>query len=327
MPSLILQTPGTLAELVSQRARITTLEGVRDIPIYDIERVIISESCNISTPLLCELLKRDITVAFTSWTGELTGILLSPSKHGGLRRSQYVAVTNTLLAMGVASLLVESKILNTRRVLQKLTSYVEEREAECINKLEYIAKSSIKSSSIAELMGYEGLAAATYFAAYATFFPENSPFEKRSKRPPLNAPNSVLSYCYTVLYGEAVTNLASIGLDPALGFLHTPEDGRFSLALDMIEPFRAVVADALALDSFSHGILHPVKHFVFQNGGVYLNKEGKQKFFVQFEKRMDREFTGQHGVRTTLRRELLTQCISVKQVVYEDAIFEPFILQ
>ena len=327
MPNLILQSPELSADLVSQRVRVMVEDKpVKDVPLFDIESVVISTSCKVSMHLLSALLQRSIPVSFVDWSGELVGSLILPTSHGRLRFSQFQSLQNRPLCLAIAALIVEAKIMNSRRIIQRLGNYVESREVTILGSLKNLANAAKGANSIEELMGFEGLAAAKYFETYSSFYPKDVPFEKRSRRPPLNAPNSVLSYCYAILYSEAVTSLAASGLDPSLGYLHIPEDGRFSLALDMIEPFRAVVADSLAIDAFSHGILCPVRHFENRNGGVYLSVEGKKKFFVQYEKRMEREFNSPDGSRTTLRRELGKQCTKIKQVIYDNAIFEPFFL-
>ena len=129
-----------------------------------------------------------------------------------------------------------------------------------------------------------------------------------------------------MLYSEAVSFIHAHGLDPALGLLHATEDGRWSLALDLIEPFRPVLAEALALDLFSHQILS-AKQFEPKNGGIYLNDEGRKKFFLQYERRMERQFLSESaGHRTTLRQQLEQHAIDYKSALEDPAKFEPFLM-
>ena len=173
--------------------------------------------------------------------------------------------------------------------------------------------------------GNEGAAAGTYFEAYGLFFPEHCPFERRSRRPPHNAANAVLSYGYTLMTAEMECAVYTAGLDPAVGFLHETEDRRPSLALDLIEPLRAPLADALALDLLTHGTLKPREHFEQRDGGVYLTRDGRKRFFVAYERRMNREFLcEQTGKRTTLRNEFRNQALGVKRAVLDREPFEPF---
>jgi len=183
-----------------------------------------------------------------------------------------------------------------------------------------------KSGSIDELRGYEGTSTARYFQAWAGFLPDEFPFERRSTRPPLNPVNACISFGSTLLYHEAAAFIHAHGLDPALGTLHATEDGRWSLALDLIEPFRPVLVEALALDLFSHQILN-ARHFEARNGGVFLNEEGRKKFFLQYERRMDRQFMSEcAGHRTSLRQQLENQSVMFKAALDDPARFEPFLM-
>ena len=186
---------------------------------------------------------------------------------------------------------------------------------------------ALTASSVESARGYEGSAAGTYFEALALFFPDNTPFERRSRRPPHNPANALLSFGYSLLTHETTTALHAAGLDPALGYLHEPETGRPSLALDFIEPFRAPVADGLALDLLNHGTLNPKNHFTSKDGGIYLNDEGRRRYFTAYERRMDRPFTSDlTGERTTLRDEIRRQLYSFKRLLLNQGAFEPFIM-
>jgi CRISPR-associated protein Cas1 len=129
-----------------------------------------------------------------------------------------------------------------------------------------------------------------------------------------------------MLYHEMTAAIHSAGLDPGLGAYHVTEDGRWSLALDLIEPFRPVIVEPLALDLFSRGILG-AGHFEPREGGVYLNAEGRPKLVLQYEKRLEREFMSEHrGHRTTLRRQLLAIARDFKSALDAPDFFSPFLM-
>jgi CRISPR-associated protein Cas1 len=183
-----------------------------------------------------------------------------------------------------------------------------------------------QSKTIDELRGYEGASTARYFQAWSAFLPPGFPFERRSTRPPLNAVNACISFGATLLYHEAVAVLHTHGLDPSLGLLHYTEDGRWSLALDLIEPFRPALVEALALDLFSHQMLAE-NHFEPKNGGVYLNDDGRKKFILQYERRMERQFLSEcAGHRTSLRQQLENQVLMLKAALEIPDKFEPFLM-
>ena len=335
MPSMFLSTPGTRASLVSERLRVEvpphtgTAEAVtREIPLMEIEQLILHDTVSLTIPALAELMRRDIPVVLTSAGERVLGMCLPPAPHSTARIAQYRRSQDTAFAQALAINWVEAKILNSRRVLQRLAANREDVEITShLLALNQLAQNCRAAASLETLRGYEGTAAGRYFECYGGFFPEHAPFQRRSRRPPHNAANAVLSYAYTLLGAEAEAHLHAIGLDPAIGFYHEPADRRASLALDLIEPFRAPLADAMALDLFTHGTLQPEAHFEPVNGGIYLAREGRSRFFVAYERRMQREFTSeQHGHRTTLRREIHRQCQAVKKAVIDGEPFEPFLM-
>ena len=334
-------------------------EVLREIPIRDLDRLIIAESVQITSQALAALLRASIPVSVLGWGGQfLGGFLPAQNQHGLARLGQYQRTLEAPFGLQMAGRIITAKLYNQRRVLQRLTA---SRIADCglriagqstpepaqpdgprsavrapqsairnpqsaLDWLDAIFASLKTSRSIDELRGYEGASTARYFQAWASFLPEAFPFERRSTRPPLNAVNACISFGATLLYTEAVAFIHAHGLDPALGLLHTTENGRWSLALDLMEPFRPVLVEALALDLFSHQILN-ADHFEPRNGGVYLNEPGRKKFILQYERRMERQFLSEcveH--RTTLRQQLEQQAVMYKSALEQPDKFEPFLL-
>jgi CRISPR-associated protein Cas1 len=118
--------------------------------------------------------------------------------------------------------------------------------------------------------------------------------------------------------------LHACGLDAGLGIIHVTENGRWSLALDLMEPFRPLIIEPLALDVFSRGILR-AEHFHPAQGGIYLNAEGRKKLILQYEKRLEREFLSEHrGHRTTLRAQIQQDASDYKSQLERPLAFSPF---
>lgn len=331
-------------------------EVLREIPLRDLDRLIISESVHLTSPALAAVLRGGVAVQVFSWSGQfLGGFLPAQNRHGLSRLLQYRRTLDPEFALQIAGRIITAKLYNQRRVVQRLAASrnydlgvmnsdlkpapegeAAESKPEIINH-----NSEIKNTlqwldalfaplkgcqTIDELRGYEGAATARYFQAWASFLPKEFPFERRSKRPPLNPVNACISFGSTILFNESVAFSHARGIDPALGTLHSTEDGRWSLALDLIEPFRPVLVEALALDLFSHQILNE-KHFEPKNGGVYLNEEGRKKFFLQYERRMERQFLSEStGHRTTLRQQLENQSVMFKSALENLDRFEPFLM-
>jgi CRISP-associated protein Cas1 len=334
MPSLFLTTPGTRVSLTSERLRVELpADGgddppPRDIPLHDVEQVVADERTHVTTPALCECLRRAIPIVFLARNQSVLGLCHRPAGPALLRATQHRRSGDAGLALAVASALVEAKIQNGRRVLQRLAANRNGSDIQrALADLEHLRRSCVDAGSIGTLRGYEGAAAARYFETLALFFPADSPFPRRSRRPPLDPPNAILSFAYSLLTAECEALLYAAGLDPALGFLHEPDDGRASLALDLIEPFRAPVADALSLDLLGHGVLRPAEHFEKRDGGCFLNLAGRRRFFTTYERRFEREFTSeQHGLRTSLRGELRRQVQNLKRTLAANDAFEPFLM-
>src|SRR5262249_8900564 len=126
------------------------------------------------------------------------------------------------------------------------------------------------------LRGIEGQAASVHFDGLARMFRRSVSFEKRTRRPPTDPVNSLLSFGYTLLYNEAISALAAVGCDPYLGFFHQPSFGRCSLALDIMEEFRPLVADRLAVNLFNLGVISPEDFTRAEDGGVRLNDNARK---------------------------------------------------
>ncbi len=355
MPTACLNQPHVRVSLVGERLQVHGRneaddrdELLREIPLRDLDRLIASEEVHFTSPALGEILRRGIPIQFFSWKGQFLGNFLPAQNHHGLvRLRQYQKTLDPTFALPMAGRIVVAKLYNQRRVLQRLgasrsedstapasqttapKSQIASRKPEidqALSWLDSLFASVRNSQNIDELRGYEGAATARYFQTWALFLPEQFPFERRSTRPPLNPVNACISFGATIIYNEMVAFLHGHGLDPALGTLHATEDGRWSLALDLIEPFRPVLVEALALDLFSHQVLNAA-HFEPRNGGVYLNEEGRKKFFLQYERRMERQFLSESvGHRTTLRQQLEQQGVMYKAAVEDPARFEPFLM-
>jgi len=342
MPTLCLLTPGTHVGLQSRALHIEI--PARDeepavdrlLPLVEIERVIIGDATQATTAALAALLELNIPISFCSWSGRVLGLLRPPSNaSAALRLEQYRRCLDPAFCLAQAQTIIEAKILNQRRILQRLAANRNLDITAATDWFNTLIQHTGHAPTTDALRGLEGTASARYYDELSRFFPATFPFERRSRRPPHNPVNAVLSYAYTVLAGEIEATLWTCGLDPALGFYHSTEDRRASLALDLLEPFRAPICDALAVDLFSHEMLN-ASHFERRASddradsgavGCYLTVEGRKKFFVQYERRLERQFTYEFtGQRTSLRQLIERQCLDLKKTILEGAPFVPFLM-
>lgn len=337
MPTACITQERAQIHLKSERLEVSVLnetngreEVLREIPLRDVERLVFAEDVQITSQAMAKVMRMNIPISFLAGNGQLLGSFQPPAKpHGLARLGQYEKVKDGGFALAMSGRLVTAKLYNQRRVLQRLSLGREQPVAgvtETLASLDTLFSAVARSASIDELRGYEGLASARYFNAWAKFLPESFPFERRSTRPPHNPVNACISFGSTFLYSEMVNAIHLHGLDPALGLLHTTEDGRWSLALDLMEPFRPVLVEALALDLFSHAMVDQ-GNFEPREGGIYLNKEGRKKFILQYERRMERQFMCEAlGHRTSLRQQIENQVTMFKGALEDPARFEPFLM-
>ena len=237
---------------------------------------------------------------------------------------QYQLVSAPAGNLTIATKLVQAKISNGRRLLQRLDSNHHRLETGALDALEARERDAAKPADVPSLLGTEGAAAALFYQCWSRFLPTEFPFGHRSTRPPANPVNACISYIGALVYGELLTACVVRGLDPALGCLHQPEDGRWSLPLDLMEPFRPALVEALTLRLFSHRILQQ-RHFEAHQGGVWLNREGRRTLIQHYEQRMQREFLSeQAGCRTTLRQQLQNTAVQFKLALAQPENYVPF---
>ncbi|MCX7817862.1 MAG: CRISPR-associated endonuclease Cas1 [Kiritimatiellae bacterium] len=336
MPGLILMTPGTRVSLVSERLRVTvpprdgeTEPSHVDLHLHEIDHVVLTTRVALTVPALAELADRNVPVLVISGvTHRMVALITPPPPVSPARVAQYAALQNPSRVGPLANALVEAKIRNQRRILQRLAAHRTEILASgALEALRQLADraANIPPGGLDALLGLEGSAAAEYFSLFAAFFPPHAPMATRSRRPPRDPPNAVLSYGYTILAGEMICAILAAGLDPALGFYHDAARNRAALALDLIEPFRAPLVDALALDLFSHHVLEPDEHFQRDGEAVYLNADGRRKFHAAYERRMTRPFTPSGAESPTTFRDLLyQQARDFRRDILGEARWTPF---
>jgi len=180
-----------------------------------------------------------------------------------------------------------------------------------------LAEAASQTGDLDELRGYEGLAAAKYFNRLGRFFPASVPFGGRSRRPPKDAANALLSWSYTILQGEIDGAVRSHGLDGCIGFLHAVSHGRPSLPLDLLEPLRAPVCDLLVLNILNHGIMSDDDfRYDASRDGFYLREESHKSFFQAYERAMTRKFAAAKGEpHTDFRRVIDESVLAILQAM------------
>ncbi len=336
MPTVWIETPHSKVSLAGTRLIVegprpledgafsSTRVKLRDIPLRDIDHVACREDVTVTTRALAEMLRRGIAVHLFSSKGRYLGCSLPQALPKGMeRRRQYERSCEPDFCLRLAREIVSAKIYNQRRVLQRLAASRGERDP-VVDRLTGFISRVQNTPSPESLLGVEGSASAGFYQAWARWLPEAFPFERRSRRPPQNPVNACLSYLSTLLYAEAVAAVHAVGLDPALGLFHATENGRWALALDLMEPFRPVIVESLTLDLLNRAILK-MDDFEPAEGGIYLSSQGRKRLILHYEKRLGREFISEHtGQRTSIRRQLHWQAEAFRRTLNDDREMTPF---
>ncbi len=284
-------------------------ETLADVPAAKVMRVFVFGNVSLTTPAIAYLLREGKEVAFLSGRGRYYGRLISSeSKNPALRRAQLRATEDPAACLDLSRRVVLGKLRNQRRLLHRRPGGKASLAAAEITAL---IERSGTTASLAALRGMEGLAARAYFGAFGELL-QGMTFTGRRRRPPPDPVNSLLSLGYTLLTYEAFSAVASVGLDPYIGFFHTDTYGRPSLALDTMEELRPAVVDTLVLGAVNRGLVKPEDFEVGEEGGkpvALLNDAARKRFLALYEGRMltgithlDRKVTYRGALHTQARQ-------------------------
>jgi CRISPR-associated protein Cas1 len=284
---------------------------ILDVPCDRLQVILIFGNITLTTPALSELLDQGIEVALLTRRGRLKGQLTPvKSRNIHLRLAQFRRYDDETFRSAVGRTIVAAKIAGERDVLaDHLHNHPETEIADAIARLDRTANALAGADSREKLLGQEGAAGAAYFAALGKMCRKELRFERRSKHPPLDPVNALLSLGYTLLFNELQWLLDAVGFDPYVGLYHDIEYGRASLAADLLEEFRAPVVDRLVLRLINTGVLVP-EHFVQDptGAGVRLELPAFRLFLTQFDRAMTKTdpspATGGESFRTIVREQV-----------------------
>lgn len=284
------------------------------VRLIDISQVVLMGNVYLTTPTLHELMRREIPVTWHSYGGWFLGHTAGVGhKNVELRTVQYRASFDDNVCLRLAKHLVHAKILNCRTLLRRNWRGDEKPEA-LTERLKRDADDSLRATNLSELLGIEGLAAQRYFGHFANLIKQDGDpasyrfdFNRRNRRPPTDPVNALLSYAYSLLVRTWTVTLSAVGFDPYRGFYHQPRYGRPALALDMMEPFRSLIADSCVIQAINNGEVRP-SDFINAAGSVALTNDGRKRFIATFERRLSHEITHPlFGYKVSYRRLLEIQ--------------------
>lgn len=265
------------------------------VPIHTLGGIVCFGCVSYSPPLMGLCGERGVTISHLTERGQFLARVQGPvSGNVLLRREQYRRAEDPVKAAAIARAVVAGKIANARTVLQRAArdhgdKGSGERIEAAVRRLG-ILMGEIKAGDVPldVLRGKEGEAANTYFGVFdhlITAQKEDFFFKARSRRPPLDNINALLSFLYTLLLHDASAALETVGLDPQVGYLHAERPGRPSLALDLIEEFRHFLADRLALSLVNLRQVQGKGFTTTESGAVMMDDDTRKTLLVAYQKR------------------------------------------
>ena len=262
------------------------------IPLHNLEAIVSFGYRGASPALMGGCAGRNISLCFLTPQGKfLARVTGSVKGNVILRKRQYEASNDSDIALGIARNYMLGKVYNSRWVLERATrDHGFQVDVEQMKRASGFLKDSLgyieACTDMAQLRGYEGEAASVYFGVFNQLILQQKKdfiFSGRNKRPPLDNVNAMLSFVYTLLTNRITSALESVGLDPCVGYLHTERPGRASLALDLIEEFRAVYADRFVLSLINKKIVNKKNFTKKENGAVLMDDDSRKKLLMEWQ--------------------------------------------
>lgn len=283
------------------------------VPLHMLDGIVAFGNVSLSPFLMGRCSERGVTVSFLTERGRFLARVEGPvSGNVLLRRTQYRWADDPGKSAGLARTFVCAKIANCRRVLQRAArdhGSVGEGGAglkRVIHSLKRCFEEVNRAQNLEDVRGFEGQAAQEYFSVFnraITVGEVAFHFAKRSRRPPMDPVNALLSFLYTLLLHDTRSALESVGLDPQVGFLHRDRPGRPSLALDMMEEFRPFLADRVVLSLINRRQVTAESFVVRETGGVIMDDDARKTVLKVYQERKAEEIQQPFlGEKTTVGR-------------------------
>lgn len=297
--TLYVQTQGTYLRLDHETLKLEVEREVRfQVPLHHLGGVVVFGNVLISPFLIHRCAQDGRSLVWLTENGQFKARLAgSTTGNVLLRRVQHTALDKPEVALPIARHIVAGKLQNARSVVMRAArEAVDGGDRTILSNTAKVHADAIRNSESAadmdKLRGVEGYAAKSYFASFTNMVRANRTafaLTERSKRPPRDPINAMLSFVYTLLANECIAACEGVGLDPQMGFLHALRPGRPSLALDLMEELRAPLADRLVLTLINRGQIKPDDFTDRPGGAIYLTDDARKTLLTAYQKRKQEE--------------------------------------
>jgi CRISPR-associated protein Cas1 len=318
---LVVQTPGAqIGQRGDQLVVSVKGEELRKLPGQQVRAIYLYGAVQLTAQAIETCLELGINVAYFSPAGRFLGMLQNlPASGVDARRGQYRLFEQPGIRLNLAREIIRAKIHNQRVMLMRNG----EPPEQALQLLAGFRDATASASNVTELLGIEGSAAALYFEQFESMLKQRDDWtfdwRGRNRRPPRDPVNALLSLGYSMLAKELTGVIHAVGLDPFLGFMHQPRYGRPALALDLMEEFRPLIADSVAISLINRTELGP-ENFIRSANGTFLNDRGRKVFWEGWFRRLDAEVTHpEFNYKMAYRRMLEVQARQLWRFVRGEA--------
>ncbi len=340
MPTLYVTATGSRVEKHYGRFRIMRHDEVLlAVPINRVSGIVLVGHCGITTPALQTLLTNGASLSLVSRTGRLSGRLVAPNARNiTLRHQQYKRSHDPQFCLSVAQQFVHGKLINCRTMIRRIGRADRHRQHQFPERTVLIVQSARTltqaidriptTTSLSELRSVEANAAKAWYRVYRIAVRQGFHFERRSKRPPKDPTNAMMSFTYMLLKDSIFSACEVAGLDPWDGFYHADKYGRPALALDLMEEFRHIVADSVVLTAINKRMIKH-KNFEEDNNQWRLDDVGLRKLIRLYERRLQTlVFHPIAGRRISMRKIFEVQARQLRKTIEnDDTTYVPFCLK
>jgi len=301
-----------------------------DVQCSQIDAVLLFGNVQFTTQVVHKLFEHGIEMALLTRTGRLIGQITSPfPKNIELRYEQFKKYDDSSFRLTLSKILVNGKIKNCLNLIRNFSyNHPEIDLKETTDGLESSLNQIEQGQDLSALFGIEGHGATIYFQGFGKMILSSFTFTGRKKRPPPDPVNALLSFGYTLIYNEISSLLDGLGFDPYLGYFHHIDYGRASLACDIQEEFRPFV-DRFTLYLINNKILQDKDFYTNpKGGGVYLKQDSMKRYFVEYERYLNQDFTHPELKESTnLRKCFRIQAEKIAKSIQDGPLYTPLKLE
>lgn len=274
-------------------------EKIFQAPIHTIENVVCFGFKALTPQLMASCAENNVGISYLTKNGKFLARVYGAQKGNVLlRKAQYAISDNEFESLKIARPIIAAKVSNYRHLLLRhQRNHPDNCPDEVAVAAETLGRRLLniqKTETLDELRGYEGECATMYFGVLSFLIisqQEDFSFTTRSKRPPLDPANALLSFLYAILANDVRSALETVGLDPQVGFLHQIRSGRPSLALDLMEEFRAYLGDRIMLNLINLKQVAKKDFEIRESGEVRMSDSARKELLTAYQKRKQEEIT------------------------------------